>query len=71
MGATAIFVDIGIISWVAIDKFDLGSESFEDFFIDDTSGAISAIHTNVEGREIDFAEIFDEVVGIDRKGFGV
>lgn len=71
MSATAIFVDIGIIGRMTVDELDLSTESFEDFFIDDTGGAIGAIHTNVEGRKIDFTEIFDEVVGIDRKGFGV
>ncbi len=71
MGAAAVFVDFGIVGFVDVDGGDFGAELFEDFFCDDTGGAVGAVEANVKRIKIDVSDVIAEMFKISSEGFVV
>ena len=71
MSGTAIFVDVSVVIFTTVDKFDLSAELFENLRINYTSGTIGAVHADVEAMEVGFAEIICEMFQVEAESFGV
>jgi len=71
MGGAAIGIDELSVTRVGVDEFDSGAETFKNFFVDDTSGAIGAVETDAKASESNGAEVILKVFFVDGDGFGV
>ena len=69
MGATAVFVDFGVVGFVAVDEINFGAELLKNFFGDDAGSAVSAIKTDVKWVEIDNTYVIAKVLEIESEGF--
>ena len=71
MGAAAILVDFGIVVWLAVDELDRSAKVFENGLVDDTGGAVGAVHADVKIAKVGIAEVVGEMFEVEIGGLGV
>ena len=71
MGTATVVVDFSIVTRIGVDESDFSTKLFDDSFVDDTGGAVGAVHGEVEAIEIGIAEVFEKVGDVKLSGFVV